>query len=156
MILKYYWSGINMETFLTYNTLINEIIDNKNRHLLKIKVNGEMPIFKTPLQFKKNNISFQLERKKKYKLIIYGYSDIYNCGYILFWVHSINKENNKQNLEFSPTILRKQSNKNELPNISYDFYVKNNINIWFGLDLSNSYINDMFYIYKIELLEYPS
>ena len=150
------WYSSKLNSFLTFNTNIEYLIDCKNRDLIKITANNENAIFKTPLKIPCNNKSdyrILLEKKKKYQLVIYGYGETSNKSDIHLWINSINKTNNgieRNNLELYPVCLRHPTKKGEMPMTIYQFITKNNIDIWFGFDIQPC---DKLFIYKIQLME---
>ena len=153
--LIYCWYSNKLNSFLTFNTDIEYLIDCKNRNLIKITANNENSIFKTPLKIPCNisNYRFLLEKKKKYQLSIYGYGETFNKNNIHLWINSINKTNNgieRTNLEIYPVCLRRPTKKGEMPITTYPFTTKNNIDIWFGFDITEC---DKLFIYKIQLFE---
>ena len=153
--LIYCWYSNNLNSFLTFNTDIQYLMDSKNRNLIKITSCSDNSIFKTPLKIPCNNSNYRilLEKKKKYQLVIYGYSDTTNKNDIHLWINSIHKCNNiiqRTNLEVCPVCLRNPTKIGEMPKTIYQFITKNNIDIWFGFDLHKC---DKLYIYKIQLFE---
>lgn len=153
--LIYCWYSSKLNSFLTFNTNIEYFMDCKNRDLIKITANNEDSIFKTPLKIPCNNYEYRilLEKKKKYQLVIYGYSDTSNKNDIHLWINSINKTNNgieRINLELYPVCLRNPTKKGEIPTTIYQFSTNNNIDIWFGFDIK---MCDKLIIYKIQLFE---
>ena len=152
------WYSSKLNSFLTFNTNIEYLIDCKNRDLIKITASNESSIFKTPLKIPcnySNNSKHRilLEKKKKYNLVIYGYGETSNNSYIHLWINSINKTNNgieRTNLELYPVCLRHPTKKGEMPITTYPFITKNNIDIWFGFDIKPC---DKLFIYKIKLFE---
>ena len=153
--LIYCWYSSKLNSFLTFNTEIEYIMDCKNRDLIKITASNDNTIFKTPLKVPCNNNSYRilLEKKKKYQLVIYGYGDTTNKNDIHLWIKSIYKKNNgieRTNLEIYPVCLRHPTKKGNMPQTIYQFITNNNIDIWFGFDIQ---CGDTLFIYKIQLYE---